>query len=98
MGDAISSGFDKSPPLRILCFGDSLTEGYSKFGLIMAPYSRVLKTELQIKFWAGSNKRNVEVATDGQSGDLVTVGTFRARMSAKCVLACLLACSLSLGF
>jgi hypothetical protein len=81
MGDAIS----EPPPLRILCFGDSLTAGYSKFGLIHAPYSKVLKTELEIKFWAREKKRKVDVAMDGQSGDLVTVGIFRQRMDVKCV-------------
>jgi hypothetical protein len=75
----------QAPPLRILCFGDSLTAGYSKFGLIMAPYSRVLKTELDVKLWAWKGRRKVDVATDGQSGDLVTVGVFRERMDAKCL-------------
>lgn len=87
MGDAISKPSifkPKPPPLRILCFGDSLTAGYSKFGLIHAPYSKVLKAELEIKFWAGEKKRKVDVTTDGQSGDLVTVGVFRGRMNAKC--------------
>ena len=85
MGDAISKAFKgKSESLRVLCFGDSLTEGYSKFGLIMTPYSKVLKTELEVKFWAGKDKRNVEIVTDGQSGDLVIPGTFRGRMTSKC--------------
>lgn len=85
MGDAISKPFKgKSEPLRVLCFGDSLTEGYSKFGLIMTPYSNVLTSELEVKFWAGENKRKVEVVTDGQSGDLVTAGIFRGRMTSKC--------------
>jgi lysophospholipase L1-like esterase len=95
MGDAISTPFKKPEPLTILCFGDSLTAGYSKFGLIMAPYSRVLKTELEVMFWARKDKRKIEVTTDGQSGDLVTVGSFKQRMSAKCWF--VFACSLGLG-
>jgi lysophospholipase L1-like esterase len=90
MGDTISKPFNlfkpKTQPLRILCFGDSLTDGYSKLGLLKTPYSKTLKTELEVKFWAGNARRQVEVVTDGQSGDLVTMGTFGRRMRAKCLL------------
>jgi hypothetical protein len=73
-------------PLRILCFGDSLTEGYSRFGFLMTPYSQWFKSELEVKFWARKERRKVEVVTDGESGDLVTTGSFKHRMSVKCVL------------
>lgn len=83
MGDAQSSS-SAPTPLRILCFGDSLTDGYASFGLIKVPYSKTLKTELQVKIGAWKGKRKVEVATDGASGDLVTTGGFGWRMRAKC--------------
>jgi lysophospholipase L1-like esterase len=83
MCDVISKAF-KKPELRVLCFGDSLTEGYSQFGLVMTPYSETLKTELDVKFWAGKEKRKVKVATDGESGDRVITGSFKDRMNAQC--------------
>lgn len=76
----------QAEPLRLLCFGDSLTEGYSRFGLIMTPYSQSLKTELEVKLWAWKERRKVDVVTDGESGDLVTTGSFKDRMSDKCAL------------
>ena len=89
MSDTISRPFNlfkpKAQPLRILCFGDSLTDGYSKLGLLKTPYSKFLEMELEIKFWAGGAKRKVEVVTDGQSGDLVTMGTFGRRMKENCL-------------
>ena len=73
MGDSTTSS-----QLRILCFGDSLTEGYTCFGTIYTPYSEKFKTELEIQSGTGGNERIVDVITDGQSGDLVTRGISRA--------------------
>jgi len=71
------------PPLKILCFGDSLTEGFSMMGLRMTPYSDSLYATLKRK-WP---QREVEVHTDGVSGDLVTVprGEFGKRMKKRCL-------------
>ncbi|KAG0650846.1 hypothetical protein D0Z07_2285 [Hyphodiscus hymeniophilus] len=66
------------PPLSILCFGDSLTEGYSQFGLSMTPYSKTLKTILlDTNAWS---KSKIEIVTDGVSGDRVVHGQFKDRM------------------
>jgi lysophospholipase L1-like esterase len=73
-------------PLTILCFGDSLTEGYSQFGMIMTPYSKTLKAKLTLKLWAWKGQTEVVVVTDGQSGDLITTGSFKARMNENCAL------------
>ncbi|KAK3397559.1 SGNH hydrolase-type esterase domain-containing protein [Sordaria brevicollis] len=62
--------------LRILCFGDSLTEGYSGWGSRFTPYSAKLGEMLQMAF----PDVDVEIVTDGVSGDLVTEeGTFLER-------------------
>jgi lysophospholipase L1-like esterase len=81
-----STSKPKAKPLRILCFGDSLTEGYSCFGTVMTPYSETLLTELTNKILAGDINRKLEIVTDGMSGDLVTVGGFRDRMTKNCAL------------
>ncbi|KAK0108547.1 hypothetical protein ONS95_003347 [Cadophora gregata] len=63
-------------PLRILCFGDSLTEGYSMYGMHWSPYSKTLQTALEEQL---GSEWKVEIETDGVSGQLVTTG-FRRRM------------------
>ena len=45
-GDASSSAAAAAPVARILCFGDSLTEGYVARGTIMHPYGRSLLSSL----------------------------------------------------
>ena len=65
-------------PIRILCFGDSLTEGYTQQGTSFTPYSGVFKSFLQ------KSGREVQVVTDGESGDQVTAGTFGRRMAVRC--------------
>jgi hypothetical protein len=64
--------------LRILCLGDSLTEGYTMSGVSFAPYSETLEKRLK------ESGRHVTVVTDGISGDLVTMGSFRRRMERRC--------------
>ena len=68
------------PKLRILCFGDSLTEGYSRFGLRFTPYSTTLVQRLQEEF---GQEQDIEIVTDGVSGQAVTAGFLR-RMKRHC--------------
>lgn len=71
----------KLSPLKILCLGDSLTEGYSNYGTKFTPYSRWMK-EVLAKKWPD---REIEVITDGISGDLLTPpGGFKRRMEKHC--------------
>jgi lysophospholipase L1-like esterase len=69
------------PPLRILCFGDSLTEGYNNYGLSMDPYSSTMKELLEARI---GDEYEIEVETDGVSGELVTGGGFEGRMRSWC--------------
>ena len=80
----MASSTPESKSLRILCYGDSLTEGYSCFGMSMTPYSKTLKSILEAVFLAGADKRKVEIVTDGVSGDRVTNASFNDRMVAQC--------------
>jgi lysophospholipase L1-like esterase len=68
-------------PLRILCFGDSLTEGYNNYGLRMDPYSTTMQELLEAQL---GGEYEIEVETDGESGELVTRG-FEGRMRAWCM-------------
>ncbi|KAI0402032.1 GDSL-like Lipase/Acylhydrolase [Xylaria palmicola] len=54
------------PPLRILCFGDSLTDGYP----VGNPYAERLGQKIQAAFPG----RRVEYHVEGLPGDLVTSG------------------------
>lgn len=69
--------------LRILCFGDSLTAGYTHYGLEHYPYSDYLEKTLQ-KFLP-STKINIDNA--GLSGDRVKAGLFLCRIEGKCAKA-----------
>ena len=76
------------PPLNILCFGDSLTEGYSQYGLKMTPYSQWMWEGLQAKAESegGLGKlgwEEVKVRTRGVSGERVVDG-FKRRMVREC--------------
>lgn len=71
--------FTMTAHLRILCFGDSLTEGYSQYGTRFDPYSRTMKRVLEEKL----KGQEIEVLTDGQSGDLVTAGSFKGRVGRR---------------
>ncbi|KAJ3285969.1 hypothetical protein HK104_009234 [Borealophlyctis nickersoniae] len=52
--------------LRILCFGDSLTEGYSNYGTLHHPYSIQLE-----KRFKKDGRFKIEIVTSGVSGDMV---------------------------
>ena len=62
---------------RILCFGDSLTEGYTKMGDEFVPYSDALEKLLR------KCGHKVNVQEDGMSGDQIT-GGFSSRMIERC--------------
>ena len=69
--------------LRILCFGDSLTAGYSKFGYFHYPYAKQIREKL--KEGLPSTDATVDVA--GLSGDQVIVGQYLRRMKGVCAKA-----------
>jgi len=73
--------------LRILCFGDSLTEGFTDRGMRFEPYSAYMKAMLEKQ---GIGNMKIEVVTEGQSGELATAPGFERRMTAKCMLRLLL--------
>lgn len=67
------------PKLRILCFGDSLTAGYSCWGTIFHPYQEKLEHMLTMAF----PDLKIETVEDGVSGASVKFG-FQTRMNAQC--------------
>jgi hypothetical protein len=73
---------ESKKPLRILCFGDSLTEGYTQHGLHYTPYSDTLFDKLRSNL-SLSTRYNISIDTDGMSGDQVT-GGFLTRMQDRC--------------
>jgi len=68
----------RQPKLRILCFGDSLTSGYSLYGTIYHPYNERLEEKLQEAF----PDVRIEITTDGRPGDIT--GNFTTRMMPYC--------------
>ncbi|KAL8942635.1 MAG: hypothetical protein Q9216_001548 [Gyalolechia sp. 2 TL-2023] len=66
--------------LRILCFGDSLTSGYSEFGYSHHPYAKQIREKL--KEALPDTQATVDVA--GQAGDQVIAGQFLKRMKGIC--------------
>lgn len=69
-----------APPLRVLCFGNSLTSGYHAWGTGSHPYSIVLSARLRDAFPG----RRIEVTTSGVPGDVVCGPAFHERMSREC--------------
>ena len=65
--------------LRILCFGDSLTAGYTSYGWEFYPYADHLRVGLQ-NMLATSD---IEVDVDGRSGDQVRA-SYLPRIKRKC--------------
>ena len=71
---------DKLPKrLRILCFGDSLTAGYTSMGTEHYPYAVHLRTGLQQML----NTPDIDVEIAGLSGDQVQ-GQYLKRIRAAC--------------
>lgn len=68
-------------PLRILCFGDSLTSGFCHFGLTEHPYSIRLKDHLDAAF----PDRRIDVYTNGQPGDVVSNEPWEFRLDSECM-------------
>ena len=68
--------------LRILCFGDSLTAGYTMYGYEYHPYADHLRAGL--RYLLSTSAIDVEVA--GLSGDQVQgpMGQFLSRIKDKC--------------
>lgn len=66
--------------LRILCFGDSLTAGYSGYGYFHYPYAKQIRERLKEAL------PTTEVAVDvsGLSGDRVIDGQFLHRIKGQC--------------
>lgn len=69
--------------LRVLCFGDSLTAGYTMSGCTFSPYANHLQASLE--HILASSDIQIEVA--GVSGDQVQ-GQFLRRIRAKCQANC----------
>jgi lysophospholipase L1-like esterase len=67
------------PKLRVLCFGDSLTAGYSSLGSVYHPYQEKLEHMLCMAF----PDLKIETVEDGLSGSTVTFG-FQTRMNEQC--------------
>ncbi|KAM0798809.1 SGNH hydrolase-type esterase domain-containing protein [Usnea florida] len=65
--------------LRILCFGDSLTAGYTRYGLEFHPYADHLRVGLQHSL----STSDIEVDVAGFSGDQVQ-GSYLPRIKRKC--------------
>jgi lysophospholipase L1-like esterase len=72
-------------PLKILCFGDSLTEGYTLHGTSYAPYSNTLEKVLYEKL--SGEEWDISVEEQGVSGDLVMF--MGGRMGEICKYTCL---------
>ncbi|KXH66277.1 GDSL-like Lipase/Acylhydrolase [Colletotrichum salicis] len=69
----------KDKTLRIFCFGDSLTAGYSSYGAVYHPYSIAL-TKLLAMYLPDTQI----VATDnGMPGDVVSQGAFAQRFESE---------------
>lgn len=65
--------------LRILCFGDSLTAGYTRYGWEFYPYADHLRVGLQRSL----STPDIQVDVAGLSGDQVQ-GSYLPRIKAKC--------------
>lgn len=75
-----SSTGDRLPKsLRILCFGDSLTAGYTKYGTAYYPYADHLRFHLEHML----SSSNINVDVDGFSGDQVSAW-YLQRMQRQC--------------
>lgn len=65
------------PSLRVLCFGDSLTSGFSNLGASSHPYSQQLAARLKEAF---PDLEKIHVVPNGVPGDRVMNAGFQARL------------------
>ncbi|KAM4059772.1 GDSL-like lipase/Acylhydrolase family protein [Hirsutella rhossiliensis] len=65
-------------PLRILCFGDSLTSGYHNYGLGEHPYSDALLDRLAAVL--PDDSYDLEALADGEPGDVASRPAFQRRL------------------
>ncbi|GKT54873.1 GDSL-like lipase acylhydrolase [Colletotrichum tofieldiae] len=65
--------------LRIFCFGDSLTAGYSAHGAVYHPYSIALTKKLSRDL----SDTQVVAADNGMPGDVVSQGAFAKRFESE---------------
>lgn len=72
---------DGPKTLRILCFGDSLTAGYSEYGYSHYPYAKRLQVPLET--FLPLTKISITVA--GLSGDRVIAGQYLQRIQHQCI-------------
>ena len=79
MAEAASVNDTLPKSLRILCFGDSLTAGYTSYGLEFHPYANHLRVGLQHSL----STSDIEVDVAGFSGDQVH-GSYLPRIKRKC--------------
>ena len=63
-------------PVRILCFGASITVGWSQLGIRYYPYANTLETRLREAF----PDRNFNIQVDGLPGDTVIQGQYMKRL------------------
>lgn len=64
--------------LRVLCFGDSLTQGFHSFGMGESPYSTRLAERLREVLPEGTA---LEMRTSGVPGDVAAFPGFRDRFT-----------------
>jgi hypothetical protein len=64
--------------LRIFCFGASLVEGFTQYGLKFTPYSISMSKKLAEKL----PQVELKIDVDGKSGDMVT-GGYKERMKRR---------------
>ena len=79
MAESASVNDSLPKSLRILCFGDSLTAGYTRYGLEFHPYADHLRVALQHSL----SISDIEVDVAGFSGDQVQ-GSYLPRIERKC--------------
>ena len=68
---------ERRTQLRILCFGDSLTSGYYRWGLESHPYAIRLEERLREQL----PSTNIQINVDGFPADRVINGLFLSRLT-----------------
>ena len=79
MGTSDGKNFTLPGSLQILCFGDSLTAGYTSYGGEYYPYADSLREGLEHML----SSSNIKVEIAGLSGDQVQ-GQYLQRIQEKC--------------